>query len=84
LNLKDLETVRTREGPIRTISQIPRQLKVFCLQTLPIHEILAAKIRELKTPEITNRDIALKFAFSTAKCVRQVKNKNESILNIIK
>jgi DNA-binding CsgD family transcriptional regulator len=35
------------------------KLKVPCHQTLPIHEALALKIRELKALGMTNRDIAL-------------------------
>jgi len=52
---------RTKEGPIRTVSQIPMKLKVPCHQTLPIHEVLAPKIRELKVLGMTNRDIALRL-----------------------
>ncbi len=35
---------RTREGPIRTVSQIPMRLKVLCYQILPIHEVLRGLI----------------------------------------
>lgn len=52
---------RTREGPIRTDSKIPMKLKVPCHQTLPIHEALAPKIRELKILGMTNRDIAFRL-----------------------
>jgi len=37
------------------------KLKVPCHQTLPIHEVLAPKIRELKVLGMTNRDIALRL-----------------------
>jgi len=52
---------RTQEGPIRTVSQISMQVKIPCHQTLPIHEVLAPKIRELKALRMTNRDIAAKL-----------------------
>ncbi len=52
---------RTREGPIRTISQISIQLKVPCHQILALNETLAPKIRELKVLGMTNKDIALRL-----------------------
>jgi len=53
--------LRTREGPIRTISQILIQFKIPCYQTLSIYKALDPKIQELKALGMTNRDIAAKL-----------------------
>jgi hypothetical protein len=52
--LRLLVQLRTREGPIRTIAQIPVQIKVPGYQTLPIYEAFAPKIQELKTLGLTS------------------------------
>ena len=39
---------RTKERPVRTISQITMQMKIPCYQSLPIYQVLSLKIKELK------------------------------------
>jgi hypothetical protein len=47
-----------REGPIRTISQIPIQIRISSHQALPIYQVLSTKIKELSALEMTIEQIA--------------------------
>jgi hypothetical protein len=50
--------MRTRQQPIRTFSQIPVQVKIPCHQALPVYQVLASKIKELKALGLSNNNIA--------------------------
>lgn len=52
---------RTKEGPIRTVSQIPMLVKIPSHQALSIYQVLAPKIKELKALGLSNEEIASKL-----------------------
>ena len=50
--------MRTREGPIRTISQIKTVIKIPCNSTFPKYKILETKIKQLSLLGLSNQEIA--------------------------
>lgn len=55
---------RTREGPIRTASLLPFQIKIPFYESLPIHQVFADKIKQLKALGMTNQEIAERMKIS--------------------
>ncbi len=53
--------IRTRQPQIRTISLIPCQIKITLIQTVPVYQKLAPKIKELKALGMSNEAIAEKL-----------------------
>ncbi|HUD02173.1 MAG TPA: hypothetical protein VMR37_07580 [Rhabdochlamydiaceae bacterium] len=53
--------LRTKEGPIRTSSQIPAQVKITLNQSTAVYQKLAPKIKELKALGMSQEVIANKL-----------------------
>jgi hypothetical protein len=53
--------LRTRQGPIRTESLLPIQIKIPLNETIPVYQKLASKIKELKALGMSNEEIAAKL-----------------------
>jgi hypothetical protein len=49
---------RTREGPIRTFSLLTDEIKISFHESLPVHQVLARKIKERKALRMANQEIA--------------------------
>jgi hypothetical protein len=53
-----VEKIRTREGPIRTASLLPFQIKIPFNEDVPVYQKLSQKIKELKALGMSNQEIA--------------------------
>lgn len=55
------EGIRTRQAPIRTESLIQVRIKISLNETIPIYQLLAVKIMELKALGMLHKEIAVKL-----------------------
>ncbi|MBX7065619.1 MAG: hypothetical protein K1X28_00170 [Parachlamydiales bacterium] len=67
--------LRTREGPIRTASLLPCQIKIPFSEDVPVYQKLSQKIKELKALGMTNEEIGNKLQ-TTRKTIRKGLNYN--------
>jgi hypothetical protein len=54
----------TQQGPIRTESLLPIQIKIPLNEVIPIYQKLAPNIKELKALGMSNEEIAVKLAIN--------------------
>ena len=64
-----LVNCRTRSLPIRTFALMPVQIKITLPDSPPVHQVLATKIKQMKTLGMTNQEIAdsMKISRKTVK-----------------
>jgi hypothetical protein len=53
--------LRTRQGPVRTKSLLPVQIKIPLNETIPVYQKLASKIKELKALGMSHDEIATRL-----------------------